>query len=347
MPLDLYLMPFELPQSYWGLAPSAVKNFSDISLRKVPLGNLLVLSIFRGWRSPRRVLCIHWSTELYGSNYLVKSLLLFCMQAAGLWLLKNAYGFTVVWVLHNNYAHEYPHPHIDALGRAFLRSQADVIVAQQRQTKRLLEERHPAKKIAYIPHPNAVGVYGPIIADKARARKQFNLPQKDTVLLLFGAIRPYKRIEQIIDACAEANDPSLLLWLVGKGSDAYIKHLTNYANGKVRLQVHGFVPDAQIPSCLACADYSLYYFDESELTSGSVILSLSYGTPVISRAIAGAEMVTPQSGFLFSTKEELIGLLKDLSKKPSFLPEQVMRSVAEFDPKKLEREYHELYQSLV
>jgi len=351
MPIDLYVLPFGLIQTYWGMSASAVPSHSDIiKARETPRGSLFLLLLKRPWRSKQRIICIHWATELYGSRYALKSVLLLAVNGASLFLLKHLCACTVVHVVHNSYSHDYPHPRIDRLGQRLLLALADALVAQQKETEQRLVATYPHKRVVYIPHANFVGAYGAPLVRTHGLRARFGFTPSDIVLLSFGSVRPYKKIERFIDALAAqgaARDSRIKLWIVGKGDKAYIEDLKKRAKSFDWVRIdEGFVKDAELPAYFAAADYALFYFDDSELTSGSLILALSYGLPVITRAIAGAEQVRPGiNGYLFTNDNELAHILASLPPAPP--QTQVIASLQGTDYPSVERRYYELYTSLI
>ncbi len=352
MKIDLLLLPYRFTLDYWGLRPSACASYPEIvSAREVPAGNLLMLFLMQPWKSRTRILCLHWSTELYGSKFWIKSLFMLATNLAGLLALKLFNNVRFVWVLHNRYAHDYPHPLIDRIGRSLVERLADVIVAQQQQTEHEYKTKYPHKRIEYIPHVNFVGAYGPLVPKTDTLREEFALSSEDIVLLSFGAIRPYKKIEYVIDAlaaCAPELRNRIALVVAGKGSEPYIDMLKKRAGDMVRLFVReGFVPDDQVPILLSSASYAVFFFDESERTSGSLLVSLSYGLPVIARAIAGAECVDGTNGYTFSDTNGLKQILERLPVTVRPAPEAVAASVAAFSVEAVEQAYKALYESLI
>ncbi|HVU80071.1 MAG TPA: glycosyltransferase family 4 protein [Candidatus Paceibacterota bacterium] len=352
-PIDLFSMPRAKKDSaYYTLGPSMASAYPDrVAGHNVPYNNLLLLLLRRPWTSPRRVLCVHWSTVLYGSKYVLKSLAFLCMNTLALFLLKHLFGFKVVWVLHNNFGHDYPHPWIDRIGRAVITHFADALIAQQQATRREEAPNNPGKRVAYIPHSNYVGAFGPMAGDRAGLRTRFGFGPDDIVLLSLGAVKPYKRIERFIDALREL-DPALSarlrLWIVGKGDAQYIAFLQERAKGLENVRIEAqYIPDEEVPAYAACADYGVFYFDESELTSASVLLSLSYGLPVISRSIAGTEMIRDgENGFVFENDEDLAAIIKRLPQLKRPDPEAVAATLDGSDWQNVERKYLELYESL-
>ena len=163
-------------------------------------------------------------------------------------------------------------------------------------------------------------------------------------------IRPYKRLEEIIDAFDKApRHPSspAKLWIVGKGDPGYVESLRR-RSGSTDIRIENrFIPDEEIPAVLATASYSPFFFDDSELTSSGVILSLSYGVPIISRRIPAAEMALEgKSGFFFESVEGLSELMGRLSETIPPTPEQVLESVELPGWDSIARSYIALYDSL-
>ena len=108
-----------------------------------------------------------------------------------------------------------------------------------------------------------------------------------------------------------------------------------------------FVPDLEIPKYISIADCSIFYYDESEMTSGGIVLSLSYGVPVISRDIAGAEMVDQNSGFIFKDSNELIDILSNLkSKIKNFKSSDIINSIKQDNWNFVSEELIKIYQTL-
>ena len=113
------------------------------------------------------------------------------------------------------------------------------------------------------------------------------------------------------------------LWRVGpstrgatapSGKEDYVATLTTRAAQYSWIIVKNlFVPDADIPRLCSIADYAVFYYDHSEMTSGGMILALSYGVPVITRNIPAAEIVSEKNGWVFTTEEELEDIIARLN----------------------------------
>jgi glycosyltransferase involved in cell wall biosynthesis len=350
--IELFTIPFVHGNIFYGLLPSMMESYrAQVETRGVVHNNLLLFLFRRPWRSHRRILCLHWSTALYGSRYSLKSLAFLVGNFFALAVLKSFFKFKVVWVMHNNHAHDYEHQWIDTLGRFLLRLHADVLVAQQEKTLLRLRSAYPRKRIIHIPHCNYTALYASPKESKVAARKRFGFAPDDVILLSLGAMRPYKKIECFIDALRtlDSAHSRLRLWITGKSDPQYLSALAQRAEGLAGVRFNdGFVPDNDLPAYAACADYAIFYFDESELTSGSVLLSLSLGLPVIARDIAGAEIIrSPENGYVFKDFPRLVEILKLLSGTTPPSRERVLQSLIGTDFLEIERKYFELYGSLV
>lgn len=257
-------------------------------------------------RGERNILHIHW--------YAPKKIFYYIF-------LKFYYNAKIVWTLHNNFAHDYRHPRVDKIVRAILLFFTDAVIIQQKRAV----VRH--KNVFYVPHVHYVGVYGP-------RREKMATPFIN--LLSLGAIAPYKRNEKLIEA---VRDLPVRLLIIGKGDPDYVATLKAYPNVEIRNE---FVPDHEISKYLAQADYSIFYYDDSELTSGGLILSLSYNVPVIIRKIPCAEIVTDELGYVYETDEELRHILEHLEKPGE---RDTIHSVIENSPEYTANKLKDIYES--
>jgi glycosyltransferase involved in cell wall biosynthesis len=138
------------------------------------------------------------------------------------------------------------------------------------------------------------------------------------VVLAFGLIRPYKGIEQLIEAFGRvAGSGEAELWIVGnpRMDVAPLRALAERAGGRVRF-VTRFVEDAEIPAIFRRADLvALPYLDAEH--SGVLYTALAFGRPMVLSAVGGfpevaatgaARLVPPgDSVALAAAIEDLIG----------------------------------------
>jgi len=305
-----------------------------------------------GFRSKneRRIVHIHWETNIYGSEYAVISIIRMVYRFLGLRLLKLR-GVKIVWTMHNLRAHDYPHPFVDAIGRELTRCLSDAVVIQEKTFASEEARRRPSARIVFIPQGNYVGVYGQLWrGDRNQLRESYDIKTGEIILLALGSVRPYKALPVLMKIVSEARRQGapVRLFIFGKTSEKYERTIREEADKTEAVTLHlGFVPDHKIPEVLALADYSIFYYEDSSLNSAAMMLSLSYGTPVIIRKIPASEIITKQNGLVFQTAEELKNILLSLASVQPFDHNAIIDTVAHQDwptvASKLCRLYNELF----
>ena len=298
----------------------------------------------------RPIVHVHWETNIYGSKSAIVSYVRGSCRFFGLWTGQFC-GAQIVWTMHNAASHDYPHPLIDRRGRALMWGLADAVIIQNRGEIPQFHTAHPHARIQYIPHGNYVGVYGPRSDGQRLLRRGvYGLGVNDIVLIALGAIRPYKKYESLIDVVSTANkkDARLKLLIAGKGENAYIEGLHRRAGGSTAVVIsEGHIPETEMSAVLSAADYAVFAYGESSLTSGALILALSYGVPCIVSGMPADELVTEGiNGYRADTEEELLEVIKHLPTLKPLPPEQVIASVASASWDSVARQTEALYGSL-
>ncbi len=105
------------------------------------------------------------------------------------------------------------------------------------------------------------------------------------VILSFGLLRPYKGIENLLEAFRQVRGAEL--WIVGnpRMDVGPLRELANAAAGRVRF-VTRFVEDAEIPAIFRRADVvALPYLDAEH--SGVLYTGLAFGKPMVLSAVGG------------------------------------------------------------
>jgi glycosyltransferase involved in cell wall biosynthesis len=140
------------------------------------------------------------------------------------------------------------------------------------------------------------------------------------VILSFGLLRPYKGIENLLEAyrrlvVAVPSPPEL--WIVGnpRMDVAPLRELAAQADGKVRFLTR-FVEDAEIPAIFRRADLLVLPYLDAE-HSGVLYTGLAFGKPMVLSAVGGfpevaeagaARLVPPgDTPALAAALEELVG----------------------------------------
>jgi beta-1,4-mannosyltransferase len=136
-------------------------------------------------------------------------------------------------------------------------------------------------RIAIIPHGD-LSISESRLPDRPSARTALGLPKSESLAIMFGAVSPYKGIEQVIDFW-NSQRPRMKLAVVGKAASAeYSQALKVRAKGSdvVVLEIDQFVPDVRLALWLAAADVCIFNYRDI-LTSGSAIHARTLGIPLL------------------------------------------------------------------
>lgn len=228
---------------------------------------------------------IHWPENKAGLN------------TAGLWaplcgflhlalvvLFCRLYRIPITWTVHNLSTHEQAHCHLEPLfWRIWNRLPAGTMHLS-RSSQVVLRARWPhlAGRSALV---CAHGLYDEVLnpsASREEIRARLYPHQQVYLLLCFGAIRPYKRIDDLILACRASRDPNLRLIVIGQARDQTLAaHLQDLAahDSRIRLELRSY-SNADIADLLLAADCAVLPQDTG-LNSGAVYMALSLGCPCL------------------------------------------------------------------
>lgn len=249
-----------------------------------PAGYRRGFPIFRAVRdnAPINVLHLHWSEPyIQGNNWLSRAGFWWKLLV-DLWLVRLS-KVRVVWTLHNLLPHECPSPKLEAFfRRRLVRGMSQVIVhGRQSRVAAFSVLGCSPEKVTVVPHGNYRDVY-PATTSEMRQQSRAGLPDDHRVFLFFGHMRPYKGIERLLQVWRTSRPQRASLWLIGPCLDAaYETQLRAEAATTPDARIEcGFVEQEQVSRWFAGADVVVLPFGQVQ-TSGSVILALSFGKPVI------------------------------------------------------------------
>ena len=208
-------------------------------------------------------------------------------------------GVRLVWTVHNLKGHETRdegrHEELrarEAAAHLAVIEQCEAIVLHCEAAREGLIERYRPSEAAIsrmhvLPHGNYVTPYD-VDIDRATARASLGLEQTGTVFAFIGAIRGYKGVMELLEAFTSSahlgQDARLLI--CGKpipkalGSD--LRRIAG-ADPRIVLRLER-IPEEELSPIIRAADAVVLPFRDV-LTSGSAILALSHGRPVIAPAL--------------------------------------------------------------
>lgn len=191
-------------------------------------------------------------------------------------LLVRASGVRVVWTIHNEASHERRHPRLE---RALLRA-AERLACATIVHEAVRRAAHPDAVV--IPHGHFGAAYAQAV-EQDQARAAIGEPAEGRLFLCFGLLRPYKGVEDLLDAWAASGlgrDHRLLV--VGAPQDpAYGRALEERARALPGVRIVAeFVPSVRVHLYFSAADVVVLPY-RAVSTSGTLLLALTFGKPVV------------------------------------------------------------------
>ena len=199
--------------------------------------------------------------------------------------LARVLGYRIVFTMHNLLPHEQIHPRFDRLARRLVIALAHAVICHCDVARRQLAQAFGRRRAVYvIPHGSFRDAY-PHDAHSAGARRALDLPADAFVYGYFGNIRAYKGVERLIETFRALPDPDARLLIAGQPHPYYQGPLGSQPIDDHRVQAHfRFIANEEIQIIMATADVIVLPF-HSALTSGSAILVLGHGKPLVMPAV--------------------------------------------------------------
>ncbi|MGF1495093.1 MAG: glycosyltransferase family 4 protein [Microcoleaceae cyanobacterium] len=308
-PLNVLMMPdYRKDNLYQDLLAKAIEKQGTRVF--FPYGYRRIFPIFRAIRTHQstiQVLHLHWlDPYIKGENWFVRWVyaLKFLIDI----LLAKSSKARIIWTVHNGIPHRSKSPRLDLWLRKIMWQLADQIIVHSRSAQDYLEKEWQVNisKSQVIPHGYYRDAY-PSLIDPIEARQQLNLPLTGRVYLNFGMLKPYKGIEDLIDIWVNhaeiVQDHTLLI--AGMPIDkAYATKLSALIPQGSNIIFHPqFIENDQIHLYFSAADIIVLPL-KSIMTSGSLILAMSYGKPVIAPKLGCIpEALGAATELLYDSKE--------------------------------------------
>ncbi|MGH8021047.1 MAG: glycosyltransferase [Opitutaceae bacterium] len=295
--LEVAFIPFNRENRYWS---ELARHLADesIAVDEVDLRWGLIGRILRGEPVPD-ILHIQWMPCFDTDAQGIRRLPSFLLYASILRLL----GQRLVWTAHDLYTPEAKWRLVDRLFTILATPLLSGIIAHAPSAKRIICREFliwKRSKVTVIPHGNYIDCY-PRTISRAAAREDLGLDQHATVFAFLGHIRPYKGVNELVDAFLSLDGSPAQLVIAGKPLDAdTVPALERRIRDRARVRVYpGFIPDERVQVYLNAADVMVIPYKQS-LTSGAVVLGMSFGLPCVAAAIGCTpDMLDEAGGFIY------------------------------------------------
>ena len=209
-----------------------------------------------------------------------------------LWELRilRRLGVRIVWTLHNIGDHDRHRDKLEMVFHRQLVELCDAVICHCAATRRLAIEAYGLRpevqdRLHVVPHGNYLGWY-PDTIGRAEARAALGLGSSERVFLFLGQIRRYKGVEDLLQVFRQLDAPDARLVVAGRADrDRTGERIALAAAEDPRVTVAlGEVPDDRMQVYLRAADASVLPYKDV-LTSGTAILAMTFGQPVVAPAI--------------------------------------------------------------
>jgi glycosyltransferase involved in cell wall biosynthesis len=191
-------------------------------------------------------------------------------------------GVRVIWTVHNLRPHESRYPWVDRLmGLTAARCSDALVVHSEHAGTRVREHLRPAAPVTVLPHPNYLGAYPPPARTREEERARLGLPSDAFVYLVFGQMRRYKRVPEVVRAFRAVADGAARLVVAGTVLDDDLRREIDAAaaaDPRVVLRPAA-VPDDEVAGLHLAADAAVLHYRDV-FSSGALLLALSFGLPV-------------------------------------------------------------------
>ena len=312
MPKTILFLPI------WGKLNETIPQQQMAALRKrgfearygLPGG---YFPLFRSARalSPE-LISLDWIHQYCLAPGLAASLVKTILFVLDILLLKTFFRSKLVWTIHNLQHHD-PRPRgLERWISRFFAGRCDKIRILGRGMESTICEYLgvEAGKLEVIPEGPYIGWY-PEGQAQEDARKELKISPEKRVWLYLGTIRPYKGVENLIDAFLKRPDPGLELWIAGNPwNAAYTESLKKRAEAHPNIHIHDqAVPDEKLQTYFGAADLVVLPF-KNVLNSGSALLAMGFSKAVVAPKIGLIPFrLSAQAELLFNEDRSLEDVL--------------------------------------
>ncbi len=278
-----------------------------------PDGYRRILPLVRAWL-PRRaeILHLHWiEPYLRSQNSLVR--MFYGLKLVCELMMLRLLGAHVIWTIHNVLPHDTTTPKLDGWLMRRLVGTVDGTIFHSSSSLTAFERHHNVRLAnTQIAHHGTYERWYPSGPDQAEARELLDLPKDVRVYLAFGMIRPYKGILELIRAWSRTEMKQAVLVIAGEVGDQDLGNALKTLSGGSVVFLPGRKTDEEVSQLFRAADIAVFNYRQI-LTSGGVLLAVSFGLPTIAPGFPAIRELLSESSLLFEPNDEaaLHGLLAE------------------------------------
>ncbi|SFG73077.1 Glycosyltransferase involved in cell wall bisynthesis [Halopelagius inordinatus] len=279
---------------------------------------------------------VHWIAPFLVGDSILASLLksvVFVLST----LLAKLLGVRVVWTVHNLLEHERRRPRFELFWRRLYARLADEIIVHCEAARDSVVEQYRLptdSRVHVIPHGHYCSAHENTVS-RGEARERLGVERDSTVFLYLGQIRPYKQIPRLVDTVRSLESPDVRLLVAGKPTDESLaRAIEASAEGDSRIATElSYIPEEEVQTYFNAADAVVLPYRDI-LTSGSAVLSMSFGKPVVGpRTGCLPELLRTQPELLYDPDSESLdaALVRALDADLDLIGDRNYERVTELD----------------
>jgi beta-1,4-mannosyltransferase len=200
-------------------------------------------------------------------------------------LLRRA-PVSVVWTVHNLKPHEGSRPVLYRLLERQAARTADALLVHSRYAAEMVQrELSPRGRIAVAPHGHYLDSYPQTAHSREELRQRYGLAPDGFVFLLFGQVRPYKRVAEAVRTFKGLDGARLAVLVAGNPKDEGTREeleILAAQDDRVALELR-WIGDEEVEGLHRASDAIVLNYPEI-FSSGALLLAWSLGRPVVAPA---------------------------------------------------------------
>lgn len=208
----------------------------------------------------------------------------------------------VVFTVHNVMSHEKSFLFFKISG--FLFKLGDHFIVHSDINKQQLAELYhiPPEKISVIAH-GSLDFHVKKDINRKMIRKEFEIEPNNRVILLFGAIRPYKGIDTALKAFAKIvkKIPEARLLIAGRLWEdwtPYKRLIADLGLNEYVITHLDYIPSGEVYKFFEVADICVFPYHHFDSQSGAGLAAISFHKPMIVSAVGGLADLVKDSRFI-------------------------------------------------
>ncbi|WKN40710.1 hypothetical protein [Tunicatimonas pelagia] len=291
--------------------------YQDFSAYQLPVEFLIRDNfhevIWRRMKGEKSIVHHHWLQ--FDNNYSLKPL---AKVFLGLFIFRML-GGTIVWTLHNKLPHDNPYPQTNTRVRKWFAKISTHLHVHCTQAREEMSQflKVSQNKFFVVKHPNYPVTTQSQEESWTKIRQRYAdhfdnevWHQPGTTYLMFGQIKPYKGIAEVVDLFLAHSESNKRLLVVGRIKDeAYVDKVRDKVSDAANvILIPQFIADEDTPLFYGISEYVIFNYT-SILTSGGAIEALNYRKKIIAPRKGCLTDLVGENIIHFDTLSELKNIL--------------------------------------